>query len=114
MGGDTLWDSFSASQLTFPPEMNPLVLPLQEKNGAVYTKPWVVELILDLAGYTSESNLVERLPIEPAARNGALLPPMALRLTISRQRHNRPTSDMTPPLLGYALDQDSAHSARYA
>ena|SRR5258708_2721015 len=114
MGGDTLWDSFSASQLTFPPEMNPLVLPLQEKNGAVYTKPWVVELILDLAGYTSESNLVERLAIEPAAGNGAFLASMALRLTISCQRQNRPISDMTASLLGYELDQDSAHRARSA
>lgn len=28
-------------------------LAVQEKSGAVYTKPWVVDLILDLAGYTA-------------------------------------------------------------
>src|SRR5258708_27076601 len=106
MGGDTLWDSFSASQLTFPPEMNPLVLPLQEKNGAVYTKPWVVELILDLAGYTSESNLVERLAIQPAAVSIAFLVSMAPPLTISFQEQTPHIFVLTASLLGLVLDQD--------
>src|SRR5258708_29532238 len=109
MGGDTLWDSFSASQLTFPPEMNPLVLPLQEKNGAVYTKPWVVELILDLACYTSESNLVDRLAIEPAAGKGAFNQDIARRLTISCPRTNRPLSDIAASLLIYQHDKHTTH-----
>ena len=29
-----------------------------DPKGVVYTKPWVVELLLDLAGYSMQSNLV--------------------------------------------------------
>jgi adenine-specific DNA-methyltransferase len=119
MGGiemvdDSLWDTLTASQLTFPPEINPLALPLQEKIGAVYTKPWVVELILNLAGYTPEKNLVDRLAIEPAAGNGAFLVPMARRLATSCQQLNRPIADMATSLLAYELDEISAASARSA
>ncbi len=114
MVGDTLWDTFTASQLAFPPEINPLALPLQEKNGAVYTKPWVVELILDLAGYTPEANLVDRLAIEPAAGSGAFLVPMAQRLATSCQWQNRPISGIAASLLAYELDEASAAAARSA
>jgi len=38
-----------------------------ESKGVVYTKRWVVELLLDLAGYKSETNLADSVAVEPAA-----------------------------------------------
>ena len=41
-----------------------------EPKGVVYTKRWVVELLLDLAGYTVGANLVDAVAVEPAAGEG--------------------------------------------
>ena len=114
MIGNTPWDLSAAYQLVFPSVGNLPALPLQEKNGAIYTKPWVVELILDLADYTPAVDLVGCLAIEPAAGDGAFLVPMAQRLAASCQRQNRPISDMAASLLAYELDEASAVAARLA
>src|SRR5947209_6690510 len=114
MVDNTHWEMLTASQLVLPFVANPQVLPVQEKNGAVYTKPWVVELILDLAGYTEKANLVDCLAIEPAAGNGAFLIPMAQRLVTSCKRQNRPIADVVQSLLAYELDETSAATTRSA
>ncbi len=49
-----------------------------EKRGAVFTKPWITELILNMAGYEVGSDLAARFPVEPAAGEGAFLVPMAV------------------------------------
>ena len=38
-----------------------------EKKGAVYTRDWVVDFILDLVGYTSDRDLSDLFAVEPAA-----------------------------------------------
>ena len=83
-------------------------------KGVVYTKPWVVELLLDLAGYTTQSNLVDALAVEPAAGEGAFLVPMALRLAASCLRQDRPLIDCESSLIAYELDDGSAETARQA
>ena len=85
-----------------------------ETKGVVFTKPWVVELLLDLAGYFAQTNLVDALAIEPSAGEGAFLVPMALRLVASCVRQNRPVSDCESSLIAYELDDASAESARQA
>ena len=45
--------------------------PGRHLTGVAYTKRWVVKLLLDLAGYRAESNLVDVLAVEPAAVDGA-------------------------------------------
>jgi hypothetical protein len=85
---------------------------VQEKNGAVYTKPWVVELILELAEYTPEANLVDAVAVEPAVDDGAFLVPMALRLVQSCRRQRRPILDIATSLRAYELDEASAGAAR--
>jgi hypothetical protein len=64
-------------------------IPLESK-GVVYTKRWVVELLLDLAGYRSEINLVDAFAVEPAAGDGAFLGPMVERLMDSCENQGRP------------------------
>jgi adenine-specific DNA-methyltransferase len=42
-------------------------------HGEVFTQQWVVELILDLAGYTPDRDLADLLAVEPACGGGAFL-----------------------------------------
>lgn len=87
---------------------------LQEKNGVVYTKPWVVDLILDLSGYLPADNLVDALAIEPAAGDGAFLVPMVHRLVESCKQQERPLTDIACSLLAYELSEDSTNASRIA
>jgi len=59
------------------------------EHGAVFTKKWVVELILDLAGYTTDKPLWDSVAIEPACGEGAFLIPMIERLSDSCKRDDR-------------------------
>jgi hypothetical protein len=87
-------------------------LPPLEPKGVVYTKRWVVELLLDLAGYASSANLVDALAVEPAAGNGAFLGVMIERLAESCERLGRPISDCRGSLIAYELDEASGGRAR--
>jgi hypothetical protein len=53
------------------------------KAGVEYTKPWQVELVLDLAGYLPEKRLAELVALEHSARDGAFLRAMVRRLVES-------------------------------
>jgi adenine-specific DNA-methyltransferase len=97
----------------------PLMIPsrvagigVAESKGVVYTKRWVVELLLDLAGYTAGANLVDAVAVEPAAGEGAFLVPMIERLADSCRRLGRPISDCCHSLIAYELDEGSADRAR--
>lgn len=85
---------------------------LYEKNGAIYTREWVVELMLDLAGYTADRNLVDVVAVEPAAGEGAFLTSMAQRLITSCKASGRPILDCIGSLLAFELDTVSAEQAR--
>jgi adenine-specific DNA-methyltransferase len=64
-----------------------------EDYGAVFTRRWVVELILDLVGYTVEDDLAMRRAVEPACGSGAFLGPMVERLSRSCRLHGREIAD---------------------
>ncbi|HLK67280.1 MAG TPA: Eco57I restriction-modification methylase domain-containing protein [Bryobacteraceae bacterium] len=83
-----------------------------ETKGVVYTKRWVVELLLDLAGYTSEKDLTDALAVEPAAGDGAFLGPMIERLLNSCRRVGKPLSACRESLIAFELDDESAGRAR--
>jgi hypothetical protein len=85
-------------------------IPIEER-GAIFTKRWVVELILDLAGYVTERNLADLRAIEPAAGEGAFLVPMVERLIGSCRRQGRPVLDCTNALLAFELDASTADFA---
>ncbi len=91
----------------------PLEIP-KGARGVVFTRPWVVELVLDLAGYCSSKNLVDALAIEPAAGEGAFLIPMARRLVASCLSLKRPISRCAGSLVAYEIDEPSASKARRA
>lgn len=58
--------------------------------GVIYTKPWMVELILDLAGYLPERPLARLVALEPSAGDGAFLQGMVRRLIESCRLHGIP------------------------
>ncbi len=59
-----------------------------EPVGAVFTKPEVTSLILDLAGYTPENGrLAERRLLEPSCGDGAFLAAIIHRLIASERLH---------------------------
>jgi hypothetical protein len=84
------------------------IAPIGEPKGVVYTKPWVVNLILDLAGYVPEEDLALRYAVEPAAGEGAFLLVMIRRLLASLEAHDRPLADSKHALHAYELDERSA------
>src|SRR5258708_36799113 len=101
MVSESSWKVPPTFQLPLHFGLDPSAPRVQEKNGAVYTKPWVVELILDLAGYTPQTNLVDAVAVEPAVGDGAFLVPMALRLVQSCQRQKRQATDVSTSLRAY-------------
>ncbi len=87
---------------------------LRERAGVVYTKAWVVELILTLVGYTADKALFNGLLLEPSAGDGSFLCPIVERLVRSCQRHGVPLERCIDSLAAYELDPYSAESARQA
>ena len=51
--------------------------------GAVFTKPWVVDLMLDLSGYVSSEPLFSKQITEPSCGDGAFIGPIVVRLVES-------------------------------
>lgn len=89
----------------------PTAAPRLTGHGVVYTRSWVVELMLDLAGYCADEDLVGRLAIEPAAGDGSFLIAMVRRLLASCDGQGRPITDSASSLLAYELDPETAELA---
>lgn len=85
---------------------------VREKNGVVYTKAWVVDLILDLVGYVSDKRLAEMFLVEPSAGDGSFLLRSVERLAESCARFNIPLIEARSAILAYELDDMSAERAR--
>ena len=79
--------------------------------GVVYTKPWVVELVLDLAGYVPGRRLAELVALEPSAGDGAFLSAMVRRLVESCERHGIPLTDAGRAIQAFEIDPGAAERA---
>lgn len=84
----------------------------KEKRGVVFTKPWVVDLILDFVGYCPEGRLFDRLLVEPSAGDGSFLVPVVQRLVESCRLHGVFLTECRDSLRAFELDPKSANSAR--
>ena len=49
----------------------------ESEHGVVYTKRWVVEIILDMVGYRSGTGLAQKKIVEPSCGCGAFLAAIA-------------------------------------
>lgn len=82
--------------------------------GEVFTRRWVVELILDLVGYTEDQDLGGRRLVEPSCGTGAFLVPVVDRLIASCRRHHRDLGSIAGAVRAFDLLDANAERARKA
>lgn len=86
-----------------PYEVEPIDESALLEHGEVFTRRWVVELILDLCGYTSDRDLIGLTALEPSCGGGAFLGPMTERLIESATRHDRNLSEARNSIRAFDL-----------
>lgn len=84
------------------------------EHGEVFTRRWVVDLILDLVGYTPDCDLAELRAVEPSCGSGAFLVPMVERLVESAAVHGRDLATATDAVLAVDLLQGNVDRSRAA
>src|SRR3954451_13824736 len=100
-------DSFQASlALPQPP------IDVTGQHGEVFTRRWVVELILDLVDYTSDRDLATLRLIEPACGCGAFLTVIAERVSAACRAHGRDITEAADAVQAFDLLPDNAVQAR--
>ena len=88
-----------------------------ESRGAIFTRPEVVNFILDLAGYTEDQPLHEKRLLEPSFGGGDLLLPIVRRLLTSWRAVNRSgcaLDDLSDALRAVELHRETFQSTHAA
>lgn len=80
--------------------------------GEVFTRRWIVELILDLVGYTADEDLGVRVLVEPSCGTGAFLVPVVDRLIASCRQHGRDLASISDCIRAFDLLTANAQRAR--
>lgn len=97
-------------------ETDSLAVPrsLQEavEHGEVFTRGWVVELILDLVAYTPDKDLCGLKLVEPACGGGAFLGAIASRVSASCRAHGRPLSEAVTAVQAFDLLEHNVAQSR--
>ena len=81
-------------------------------HGEVFTRRWVVDLILDLAGYRATEDLGASVIVEPACGAGAFLVPIVERLAESCTEHRRSLADMGSAIRAFDVLDRNVMAAR--
>ncbi|MDQ3912847.1 MAG: Eco57I restriction-modification methylase domain-containing protein [Actinomycetota bacterium] len=87
-------------------------VPYVAEHGVVYTRPWVADLVLDLAGYVPEANLVDAIAVEPSCGNGGFLESMIRRLSSSCRRQKRSLRDCESSIMAFDLSPSAVSASR--
>lgn len=83
--------------------------------GVVFTKDWVVDFVLDIAGYTSDQNLVSGCVVEPSCGDGAFLRRIVMRLCKSADLKGCLSASVLENCVrAYDLDADAVEKSRFA
>jgi adenine-specific DNA-methyltransferase len=80
--------------------------------GEVFTRGWIVDMILDLAGYDEHQDLTQVRAVEPACGTGAFLQRMVLRLSASCRRHGRSLAEAASALVALDLLTRNVETSR--
>lgn len=81
--------------------------------GEVFTRRWVVDLILDLVGYRPDRDLASMVLVEPSCGTGAFLGAIIDRLVESASQHGRDLSELdAAPVRAFDLLEANAELAR--
>jgi len=84
------------------------------EHGEVFTRRWIVDLMLDLVGYEPEADLAETVIVEPSCGCGAFLLPIVERLVESCRRHDRPLRHAAGAIRAFDLLEHNAEVTRKA
>ena len=82
------------------------------EHGEVFTRRWVVDLVLDLCGYTSDRDLASLHAVEPACGGGAFVGPMVERLSDSLRAHDRSLGEAAGALQAFDLLEHNVLASR--
>ncbi|MFD3540348.1 Eco57I restriction-modification methylase domain-containing protein [Streptomyces sp. NPDC058662] len=82
------------------------------EHGEVFTRRWVVDLILDLIGYTADKDLCNLKIVEPACGGGAFLGAIASRIGASCRARKRPITDALGAVHAYDLLDRNVRDSR--
>jgi len=84
------------------------------EHGEVFTRRWVVDLILDLVGYQEQRDLAGMTALEPACGSGAFLVPMVERLVRSANAHGHDLATAQQAIMAVDLLQANVDRSRAA
>lgn len=95
-------------------ELVPSPEPLESgrEHGAVFTKAWVVDLMLDLCDYRANKDLALITLLEPSCGDGAFLLRIVERLSRSLRVHGRMLADARNAIRAYDLQLGNVQVAR--
>jgi len=74
--------------------------------GEVFTRRWVVDAMLDMVGYTADSDLTKVVAVEPSVGSGAFWIPMVERLLLSADHRGVAPANLGDALRGYDLQAE--------
>lgn len=82
--------------------------PVRLEYGEVFTKPWVVELILDMCDYRPDLDLTKLRVVEPSVGSGAFLGPILRRLLAAKAKYaeDAPWSILRECIRGWDLQAE--------
>jgi hypothetical protein len=80
--------------------------------GEVFTRRWIVDVLLDLTGYTVDRDLADLQLVEPSCGSGAFLGPVVQRLLTSARTHGRDLTDLSGAIGAYDLQAQHVEASR--
>ena len=80
--------------------------------GQVFTKRWVVEMILDFVGYTPDKDLASKVILEPSCGDGAFLTPIVERLVESMKLFGRTPESAVDAISAFEIQEHQAQKSR--
>ena len=82
------------------------------KTGAIHTRRWVAEALLDLVGWTPDRPLETFRIVEPSVGSGAFLQPLVERLLARVSNQSLPWADLLDVVRAVDIDSDQVAVCR--
>jgi len=83
-----------------------------QNYGEVFTRRWVVDVLLDLTGYTADRDLAALRLVEPSCGSGAFLGPAVERLIASAVTHGRDFATLGECICAFDLQPEHVETSR--
>lgn len=83
-----------------------------QNYGEVFTRRWVVDVLLDLTGYTADRDLATLRLVEPSCGSGAFLGPAVERLIASAVTHGRDLETLGESISAFELQFEHVETSR--